>query len=269
MAWFLMPAVLLLLALFAVPVLLILVTSVGYPPGTLQNYAEIVHDGLYATVMLNTLQIGALSTLLALLLGYPIAYHLARLSARRRAFYMMLVLLPFWTSILVKSFAFTVVLGNSGLVNSLIVAMFGPEARVPLLFNRFGVLIGMSHYLLPFMVLAILNSLLVQDAQLKRAAEIMGAGKVRIFTRITLPLSAPGITAGCLMCFILSLGMFITPALLGGRSDVMISNLIDFNVREALNWGLASALALVLVAITTVMIIGLARVRAGYSLSAK
>jgi ABC-type spermidine/putrescine transport system permease subunit I len=263
MAWFIAPAVLMLLAFFAAPVLLVVATSFGFPTLTFDNYMEIGRDGLYVTVMLTTLQISAMSTLLALLLGYPVAYHLARMPARRRSFFMMLVLLPFWTSILVKSFAFAVVLGNSGILNSLVVAAFGESFRMPLLFNRLGVLIGMSHYLLPFMVLAILNSLLALDPQLKRAAEMVGAGKLRIFLKITLPLSATGITAGCLMCFILSLGMFITPALLGGRSDLMISSVIEFSVRETLNWGLASALGVVLVIITAALmgLMSLARAR--------
>jgi mannopine transport system permease protein len=260
MAWFILPAVLMLLAFFIAPVAMILATSFGYPAGTLAHYAEIGQDRLYLLVLSNTLQISALSTLFALVVAYPVAYHLARMGPRGRALYMMLVLLPFWTSILVKSFAFTVVLGNQGIVNSALDAAFG--VRLPLMFSRFGVLVGMAHYLLPFMILAILNSLLAQDSQLKRAAEIVGAGKVRTFVNVTLPLSAPGIAAGCLMCFILSLGMFITPALLGGRADVMISNVIEFSVRQTLNWGLASALAVALILLTGVMMALLARSRA-------
>ena len=132
-----------------------------------------------------------------------------------------------------------------------------------LLFNRPGVIIGMTHFLLPFMVFTILASLVTQNPDLRRAAEIMGAGRVRIFWNVTLPLSMPGVLAGVLFCMILSLGMFVTPALLGGRTDLMISNLVDFHVRETLNWNVAAAVSMCLILLTAVFTIMLARIRGG------
>jgi len=125
------------------------------------------------------------------------------------------------------------------------------------------VMIGLTHYLVPFMVFAILPSLLSQPPELRRAAELMGAGSMRIFCAITLPLSLPGVMAGLLLCFILSLGTFVTPALLGGRTDLMIANLIDFNIHETLDWNLGAALAIVLAVITAICALVLGRVRGG------
>jgi ABC-type spermidine/putrescine transport system permease subunit I len=240
---------------------LVLHTSITGEAGfTASHYIELVSRPLYHRVMLTTLEISAAATVLTILIGYPIAYHLSGQTPRRRAALVVFVLLPFWTSILVKSFAFAVVLGTNGLVNTLLRDVLG-IGGLKLLFNRPGVVIGMTHYLLPFMVFTVLASLLGQDPALKRAAAIMGARPWRIFWTVTLPLSLPGVVAGALLCLILSLGMFVTPALLGGRGDIMISNLVDFHVRQTLDWGVASALSVVLVAVTAVFTVLLARVR--------
>jgi mannopine transport system permease protein len=215
-------------------------------------------------VLANTLQISCIATLASLVLGYIIALHLARMDARRRAPYMVLVMLPFWTSILVKSFAFTVVLGDRGLVNQLLgwlAELWGGTLHLEMLFNRVGVIIGMTNYLLPFMVFPIMASLLAQNESLLRVAEIMGAGPVRIFLRITLPLSLPGVLAGVLMNMTLAMGMYITPALLGGRRDMMMANLVDFYTRQTLDWNLASAIAIVLLALSGLLIAALMRVQ--------
>ena len=188
---FLVPACLFMTAAFLLPLVLVVYTSIGFPEPTTAHYAELVSRPLYVNVLWNTLQISAASTLATILLAYPIAYHLARQPPRRRALLLILVLLPFWTSILVKSFAFTVLLGNSGTLNTVLTTLFGDGARIKLLFNRPAVLIGMTHYLAPFAVFSILASLLTQDPALRRAAEIMGAGRLRIFLTITLPAQPP------------------------------------------------------------------------------
>ena len=260
---FLAPAVLFLGVVFLVPLAMVLYTSVGGSQFSLHAYQELVSRQLYILVLRNTLEISVLSTALTVLLGYPVAYHLARLAPRRRAFLIILVLLPFWTSILVMSFAFTVLLGQQGILNQGLATLFGEAARIPMMFNRAGVVIGMTHFLLPFFIFPTLASLLRQSPELRRAAEIMGSGPVRIFCRITLPLSLPGVTAGALICLILSMGMFVTPALLGGRSDLMISNLVDFHVRETLEWDSASALSVCLIVLTGILVALLGRVRGG------
>lgn len=260
---FIAPALVLLVGAFLLPLFYVLYLSFGGDTLTFANYTALLSRPLYVRVLWNTLEISILSTLFTLLLGYPIAYHLAAQPPRRRAMLIILVLLPFWTSILVKSFAFTILLGESGVVNQGLRAILGPEAGLPLLFNRAGVVIGMTHFLLPFMVFTLLASLVTQNADYRRAAEIMGANRLRIFWSIVFPLSLPGVMAGTLLCMILSMGMFITPALLGGRGDLMISNLVEFHVRETLNWPAASAIAVCLLVVTAIFTLLLARVRGG------
>jgi len=165
-----------------------------------------------------------------------------------------MVMLPFWTSILVKSFAFSIVLGEQGLVNRGLVAAFGEAARSELIFNRTGVVLGMTNFLLPFVVLPVLASLLAQNQSLYRVAQIMGAGPLRVFWSITLPLSLPGAMAGALMALTLSTGMYITPALLGGRKEMMMANLVDFYTRQTLDWAMASAIAILLLLMSAVLI---------------
>ncbi len=258
---FLLPGLAFLIAVFLLPLLGIVVTSFSGPAGpTLQYYAQLLTTPLYRRVLATTIEISALSTLVTALLAYPIALHLARQPRRRRLVLIAFVMLPFWTSILVKSFAFTILLGNHGILNDFLADTLG-LGRLRLLFNTFGVVVGMTHYLLPFMVLAILSNLLAQDPALRLAASVMGASNFRVFWSITLPLSLPGVLAGVMLSLILSFGMFITPALLGGRSDMMISNLIDFDARQTLNWNIAAALSVVLTAITAAMAVSLARLR--------
>ncbi|WP_427184548.1 ABC transporter permease [Bordetella bronchialis] len=251
----------LLLLFFLIPLGLVGWSSIYDQGYTLRGYAEVAGGTLIHRVLQNTLHISVLATLTSLVLGYLIAMHLAAMSPRRRAPYLIMVMLPFWTSILVKSYAFTIVLGSSGVVNRLLGWMSGGSWHVDLLFNRVGVVLGMTNYLLPFMVLPVMASLINQNRSLHLAAEIMGASQWRIFTRITLPLSLPGVCAGVLMCLTLSMGMYITPALLGGRQDMMLANLIDFYTRQTLDWTLASSIAFVLLAISALLIAMLIRVQ--------
>ncbi|AET90782.1 ABC spermidine/putrescine transporter, inner membrane subunit [Burkholderia sp. YI23] len=230
---------------------------------TLRGYEQVLTNPLIHRVLVNTLTISALATLASLVLGYIVALHLARLPASKRAPYLVMVMLPFWTSILVKSYAFTVVLGSAGIVARLAGWLSGDAWHPELMFNRAGVVIGMTNYLLPFMVLPILTSLTTQNRNLKFAAEIMGAGAWMIFARITLPLSMPGVIAGVLMCLTLSMGMYITPALLGGPRDMMLANLIDFYTRTTLDWTLAASIAMMLLVLSGILIGMLGRVQQG------
>lgn len=255
----LLPLCLLMLVFFLWPLGLVGWTSIYDNGLTFDGYVRVATSSLIHKVMASTIEISVLATLVSLVLGYAIALHLSRMNPRRRVPYLVMVMLPFWTSILVKSFAFTIVLGNAGVINQFLQWISGGAWHVDMLFNRVGVIVGMTNYLLPFMVLPIMASLLNQNRNLQFAAEIMGAGPVRIFTRITLPLSLPGVFAGSLMCLTLSLGMYITPALLGGRQDMMLANLVDFYTRQTLDWTLASAIAIVLLVFSCALILMLIR----------
>ncbi len=253
-------------AIFLMPLLYACYTSVVGGQGfTLAYYGEIVSRPLYQRVFTNTIDISVSATICTLVAAYPIAYHLSKRTPRQRALLAILVLLPFWTSILVKSFAFTVILGHEGIINTLLgLVGVGP---VPILFNRVSLMIGLTHFLIPFMIFAILPSLLAQPKELRSVAELMGAGSWRIFWRITFPLSMPGVLAGVLVCFALSLGTFVAPALLGGSRDMMIGNLIDFHVHDTLNWSMASALAVTLMILAAFFSILIGRVRGGDPIS--
>jgi len=264
------PAALFMVSLFAFPLFGILYQSFQRNDGdglTLGAYARIFTTPLFLRVAYTTLEISLGSVLCSLLFAYPVAYFLAKQSPRRRALYLILVLVPFWTSSLVKSFSLMVLLGHSGIINQALAA-FG-ISPVKMLFNRFGVMIGMSQYLIPFMVFPILTSLQRQPPELGRAAAIMGAGKLRIFTRITLPLSLPGVVAGSLLVFILSLGFYIIPALLGGRRDIVFGNLVNFYLREIINWPMASAVAVLLVLTAIAVAMLLSKIQDGSSMLSK
>ncbi|WP_372395480.1 ABC transporter permease [Azospirillum sp. HJ39] len=259
------PLTVLMFAILLYPLGLTLWTSLYDGQLSLRAYAELASSTLFLKVLRNTFEIAITGTLVSLVFGYPVAMHLAAQPPRRRTACLVMVMLPFWTSILVKSFALVAVFGNQGLVNQLLGFLSGGQINLPMMFNRVGVVLGMINFLLPFMILSILGSLLALDRRLVLAAETMGAGPLRIFWKIILPLSMPGVVAGVLINVTLSIGMYITPALLGGRQDMMVANLVDFYTRQTLDWTAASATAVALLAISGLLVAMLGRVRGGLS----
>jgi putative spermidine/putrescine transport system permease protein len=256
------PATVFLFFVVFVPLAYVVYTSVSAGGEfTLSAYQRLFKSELFLRTLWSTFEISIMASLCSLLLGYPIAMHLARQTPRKRAIYMVLVLVPFWTSILVKSYAFTVLLGRDGLVNQMLSFMFHTRVQLPMLFNRFGVMVGMTNYLIPFIVFPVLASLLAIDKSLYRASEIMGAKPPRIFFRITLPLSMPGVAAAVLSTTVMSMGFFVIPALLGGRKDAMMSNLVDFYTRETMDWNMASAIGVILLGIVTLAALGADRLQ--------
>jgi ABC-type spermidine/putrescine transport system permease subunit I len=256
-----LPALLLLGVLFAWPVLRLL--SMSFADGTLHQLERVVLDGLYVAVLLDSLKIAALVTLICLLLAYPVAFWLTRAGRLGRALGMFALLLPFWTSVLVRTYAWMVLLGRSGVVNRTLRDWGLIEYPLPLLHNMGGVLIGMVHVLIPYMVFPIYAALLRIDPDLPRAADGLGASRWSVFGRIILPLSLVGVGAGCALVFVLSLGFFITPALLGGGRVIMIAMLIEQQVRELLDWPFAAALSTILLTITLVIYTVIGRLTRG------
>ncbi|MCC8969163.1 ABC transporter permease [Bradyrhizobium brasilense] len=245
-AIFMSPATLIGVGIVLPPLLYVLFTSIYGPALSLAAFDAVLTSTLFRQTLRTTFYLAGLSSLASLILGFIVALHLARQPARRRTFLMVLVLLPFWTSVLVKCFAFTIVLGRDGIINSLLSWMFATKIQLPLVFNLFGLLVGMTNYLVPLVVMPVLASLLAIDGAIYRAASIMGARPARIFWTVTVPLSLPGVFAGLLSIFVMSLGAFIVPALLGGPHDLMLSNLVDFYNREVLDWPKASAISVIL-----------------------
>jgi putative spermidine/putrescine transport system permease protein len=250
----LLPAVVVLLALFVYPLLGIVDRSVYRPKAgyTLEFYGQIWRVPVYLQVIGRTFRTSALVTLMCLALGYPLAYLLATLRPRVARLLMIVVVLPFFTSIIVRTYAWMVLLGRNGVVNQYLTWLGLTEAPLPLLYNQGGVLIGMTYVLLPYMVLTVYSVMRGIEPEFIRAAHSLGASRWQAFRRVFLPLSLPGVAGGTLLVFILSLGFFITPALMGGPSDVMIAMLIEREVEFTLNWSFASALAVLLLVLTLI-----------------
>ncbi|AXF04464.1 MULTISPECIES: ABC transporter permease [Paraburkholderia] len=238
---------------------------------TPQGSVEFVPDNssVYRQAFLRTISISATVTVLCLLLGYPVAWMLANLPAKSSNRLMLLVIVPFWTSLLVRTTAWYVLLQPGGVINSLLMGLGLATHPVPLIFNRAGVLIGMTHVLLPYMILAIYSVMKSVSPIYVRAAQSLGAHPFTAFVRVYVPQTLPGVGAGCFLVFVLALGYYITPALLGGAGDEMISQLIAMQTNTQLNWGLAGALSAYLVIFTAVFyflfnrIVGIDRLRFG------
>jgi len=252
--WYLLllaPALVVLAGLFVYPLLGVAARSVTAKDAyTLEFYKKALFEPVYLSVVGLTFRTAALTTLLCLLLGYPLAYVLVSVPPRVGRVLLIVVILPFFTSIIVRTYAWMVLLGRTGIVNDALMALGLVTEPLRLLYNPAGVLIGMSYVLLPYMVLTAYSVMRGIDPGLMRAAHSLGASRLEAFWRIFLPLSLPGVAGGTLLVFILSLGFFITPRLMGSPSDVMIAMLIEHEVEFTLNWSFASTLSVMLLAIT-------------------
>jgi ABC-type spermidine/putrescine transport system permease subunit I len=242
------PLLLFMLVFYARPVLAMLMRSVADPTWTFDNYTALIHDTVFLHVFWTTLRTAIAVTGACLLLGYPVALVLVR-PGRMARLAMLVVLLPFWTSILVRSYAWMVLLGRRGLLNETLLALDMIDRPLRILNTSIAVHIAMIHILLPYMILPIANALRQIDPSLNRAALGLGATPFHAFRQVTLPLSMPGVAAGILLVFVLSLGFYITPALVGGPRDMTVSMLIAQQV-DQLHWPYAACLAATLLAVT-------------------
>jgi putative spermidine/putrescine transport system permease protein len=210
-------------------------------------------QAVFGKILLRTFNISAVVTIVCLLLAYPLAYWLSTLQARQANVLMILVLVPFWTSILVRVAAWIVLLQREGLVNSALVGMGLIEEPLALLFNRTGVIIAMVHILLPFMILPLYSVMKSVPPTYLRAAVSLGSAPLAAFFRVYVPQTWPGVGAGALLVFILSIGYYVTPALLGGADDQMLSYYIAQYTNVEVNWGMACALGAVLLGATLIL----------------
>ncbi len=210
---------------------------------------------IYMILWTRTMWISLAVTVFCLLLGYPISYLLATLPLRTSNLLMIMVLLPFWTSLLVRTTSWIVLLQGHGVINDLLVwiGIISEEGRIRMIYNWIGTLIAMTQILLPFMVLPLYSVMKTIPPSYMRAAQSMGATPAWSFYKVYLPQSVPGIGAGCLLVFILSIGYYITPALVGGEDGQLISNFIAYHMKSSLNWGLAAALGTTLLAVVLVL----------------
>ena len=263
--WFLSPARLLLGLLFAAPLAIILaysfLTRGAYGgqglPWTVENYRRL-WDGLYAGIVLRSIAMAGAATAICLVMALPLALFISR-SGRRRNLYLQLVMLPFWTSFLVRTYAWLFLLRDTGLINTALQAVGLIREPLPLLYNPGAVLLGLVYGYLPFMVLPIYATVERLDRTLVEAAADLGAGPWTTLARVVVPLSMPGIRAGAVLVFIPCLGAYLTPDLLGGGRTVLIGNLIQSQFTTARDWPFGSALSLVLMLVALLLMAGFLR----------
>lgn len=239
--------------LFILPTVRMLSRSVLEPAPGIGNYLTIIDNPLYRQVFVTTFSVGALVTLISIVLAFPVAQFVLRSGPLMRNLVFAMVLVPFWTSLLVRVYGWTFILQRTGVINGTLQWLGLISRPLKLMYNEGAVLIGITHYMLPFMVFSIYAALTSVDPRLAPAAATMGARPARVFVKVTLPLIMPGIVAGSLLVFIGTIGFFVTPALMGSPADMMVANLITFQAKDALNWPLAAAVASALVAAVSLL----------------
>lgn len=255
-----LPALLVILLLVVLPVGWLAWQSIWHDGFTLENYRRILAEDIYWRSFALTFEISALVTLLALLLGYPIAYAASVAPRRWSILILAMVVLPFWTSVLVRAYAWLALLQRTGVVNQLLRQLGLIDEPLALVHNTFGTVIATLHILLPFMVLPLYATMQKIPRDLLQAGASLGAGPVLTFWRIFVPLSLPGVLAGCTLVFVLSLGFYITPELLGGGRTVMVSMLVSRNIELYDQWGAASAVGVVLLLAVAAIFFAVSRV---------
>ena len=251
------PALLVVLVLLCLPIGWLFWLSFVGEQGqfTTENFTRIWTEGAYLSIFATTFQVALLVTGVCLLLGYPVTYCLSQLSSRWAGVLMLCVLVPFWTSLLVRTYAWLVLLQRKGLINTTLVDLGIVDKALPLVHNLTGTVIGMVHIMLPFLVLPLYASMKTIDGGYLRAAANLGASPARAFWQVFFPLSLPGLIAGLVLTFILCIGFYITPAVLGGGKVQMIAQRIENSVSLFPTWGPASALGVVLLLLTLLALI--------------
>ncbi len=247
----LLPATIWLLIFFIIPLIIVLVYSFlerGTYGGvtwefTLKNYQRLAND-LYLNIFWRSLGLASLTTLICLIIGYPLAFFIATSSTRWRNLLLFLVIIPFWTNFLVRTYAWMIILRSEGMINTILQSLNLIQEPLNLLFTPFAVIVGLIYGYLPFMILPLYATIERLNFSLVEAAQDLGANQIRTFFRIILPLTLPGIIAGSILVFIPALGAFITPDILGGAKTVMVGNLIQNQFLQARDWPFGSALSM-------------------------
>lgn len=251
--WFWIPGTGYLALFFLLPVGAFLLRSVLDPKLGAAQYDRLLHNHAFWITLGNTFRISILTTTICAVVGFAVAI---RLATFRRAYantILLLIVMTVWISLLVRNYAWMVLLGREGIISSTLVGLGIFEHKRSLLFNEVAVLLAMTHVLIPFMIIPTYAAIQAIDPSLIRASENLGARPWQMFRRILLPLSLPGLATGCLLVFTLALGFYVTPAILGGRQQTTLTMLMEIEINEQLNWGYAAAHAVVLIAITAVL----------------
>lgn len=250
------PAFALLIVLFVVPLVWFFVgvlAEEGSAGAVVEKFVDVLSAPGIVNALITTNWISAAVTALTLVIGYPIAYYLSNNTGWRFALVLFCIIVPYFTSVIVRTYSWMVLLGRNGTINQMLLSIGLIDAPLPLLYNKLGVLIGMTYVLLPYMVLTLYATMRGIDVNLVRAAYGLGASPVYTFRKIYFPLSLHGVVSGSLIVFILAIGFFITPALMGGPSDVMIAMLIERAVEITLDWSSAAIMSVALLVMTLVL----------------
>lgn len=246
--WLLLaPAFLLMTVFYVTPILQVLAISFTEPTPGLGNYERLFTSESVQRVIVTTLRICVITTAVALALAYVLAYRIALARPMAQRWWILAVLVPLWISVLVRAFAWVTLLRRQGLVNQALVGSGLVEEPLQLVWNEFGIIVGMVHYMVPYAVLPMLASMREIDSRLLAAARGLGAGRLTVFRRVFLPLSLPGLVAAGVLVFIFSLGFYITPAILGGGKTLMAAEWIGLQILNLIRWGLGTMMATVLV----------------------
>jgi len=256
----LLPAFLLLTVFYVTPILQVLSISFLEPEPGFGNYERIGTNLSVQRVIVTTLRICTITTVLALLLGYALSYTITLANERTRRWWLLCVLVPLWISVLVRAFAWVTLLRRQGLINQTLQGAGVITEPLELVWNEFGIIVGMVHYMVPYAVLPMLASMREIEPRLLAAARGMGASRTLVFTHVFLPLSMPGVVAAGVLVFIFSLGFYITPAILGGGKTLMVAEWISLQILDLIRWGLGTMMATLLVVTILVTLVVFSRV---------
>ncbi|MFV0475350.1 MAG: ABC transporter permease [Pikeienuella sp.] len=252
-AMLLAPAVVLLAVFFVWPVTELVGLSFQNPEGPLHNYERIFSRPAYMLVLQRTLLTSAITVAICAVIAYPVAYRLCTAPPWQKLLILALILVPFWTNLLVLCYGWLILLGPQGAVNSALMGARLISEPLALVGNMTGVIIGMVQTMLPYMVLPIAAAMSRIDPRIQQAARSLGAPPLQVFLKAYLPLTLPGVIAGCLLVFIMSIGFFVIPAILGGVRDIFIAQMIEININASLNWGFAAALSTLVLVVTMLL----------------
>ena len=245
-----LPALLLLALFFIVPVVSLLLRSILEPQPGFQNYAQLLGDTTYVKIFVNTFMVAGVVTLLSVVIGFPVAWTLAIVPSSWSKIVFAVILLSMWTNLLARTYAWMVLLQRTGVINKTLMGLGIIDQPLVMVNNLFGVTVGMTYIMLPFVILPLTGVIRGIDPAILQAAALCGANRWQALWRVLIPLALPGIASGGLMVFVMSLGYFVTPALLGGTSNMMLAEMIAQFVQSLVNWGMGGAAAFVLLVVT-------------------
>lgn len=250
-----LPSLLLLLIFFAYPIFTILVRSFTDPTFGFDNYIQFFSQSAYVSALINTFKISLIVTIITGFASYPVAYVMTIVSPKVKSLIMLAILLPFWTALLVRTFAWMILLQDGGIINQTLISLGVIAEPLPLINSLPGVVIGMVYIMLPFMILPMHTTMASIDRRLLQAAGSLGAPPWIAFLRVFLPLSLPGVGTGAIIVFVMTLGYYIIPSLLGGTEQIMLGEFIADQIQSHLNWGIGATAGTVLVIVTMVFFV--------------